>query len=103
MSCDDELDLDRLARDALHFRRRVIELGPGEELPADADAWRDAVVFLETGQVELECTAGERRRFGTGAVLCLVPPVRVLRNCGGDRVQLIAISRRLRTRPARSG
>ena len=94
MSGDEELDLDRLARDTLHFRRRVIELAPDEELGIDPDAWRDAIVFLETGEVELECVAGECRRFVAGAVLCLAPPVRVIRNCGGDRVRLISISRR---------
>jgi hypothetical protein len=94
MSCDEELDLDRLARDTLHFRRRVIELAADEELRIDARAWRDAIVFLETGEVELECSAGECRRFAAGATLCLVPPVRVLRNCGGERARLISISRR---------
>jgi hypothetical protein len=99
----DEFDLDRLARDELHFRKRVIELTPNDELRIDATAWRDAIVFLETGEVELECSAGERRRFASGAVLCLVPSVRALRNCGDDSARLIAISRRTRTRPTRIG
>jgi hypothetical protein len=103
MTCDDELDLDRLARDSPHFRRRVVELAPDEELRIDADPWRDAIVFLETGELELECVAGECRRFATGAVLCFTPPVSVLRNCGRDRAQLIAISRRAREQPKRSG
>jgi hypothetical protein len=103
MSCDEELDLDRLARDSLHFRRRVVELAADEELRIDATAWRDAIVFLDTGEVELECVIGERRRFSKGAVLCLVPPVRVLRNCGADRARLIAISRRARNLPRRAG
>jgi hypothetical protein len=97
MSCDDELDLERLARDPLRFRRRVLELAPDEELPIDARSWRDAIVFLQTGEVELECRVGGCRRFAPGAVLCLLPPVRLLRNCGGDRVRLIAISRRTLT------
>jgi hypothetical protein len=103
MSCDEQFDLNRLARDELHFRKRVIELTPNDELPIDAGAWRDAIVFLETGEVELECSAGERRRFASGAVLCLIPPVRVLRNSGDDTARLIAISRRTRTRPPRIG
>jgi hypothetical protein len=97
MSCDEGLDVERLARDALHFRRRVVELARDEELRIDAGAWQDAIVFLDTGEVELECVAGERRRFSKGAVLCLLPPVRVLRNCGAGRARLIAISRRKRT------
>jgi hypothetical protein len=98
MSCDEELDLDRLAGDSLHFRRRVVELAPEEGWwRIDAGSWRDAVVFVETGEVELECFAGGSRRFASGAVLCLRPPVRLLRNCGSESVRLIAISRR---RPA---
>jgi len=94
MSCDEELDVDRVARDSLHFRKRVLELAPDEELRIDAGAWADAIVFLETGEVELECVAGERRRFSAGAVLCLRPPVRFLRNSGSESARLIAISRR---------
>jgi quercetin dioxygenase-like cupin family protein len=97
MSCGEELDLDELARDALHFRRRVVELAADEELRIDAAAWGDAIVFIETGEVELECVAGERRRFSAGAVLCFRPPVRFLRNSGSESARLIAISRR---RPA---
>jgi len=103
MSCDGALDLDALARDSLCFRRRVVELASDEELVVDASAWRDAIVFLESGEVELECCAGECRRFATGAVLCLRPPVTVLRNCGADRARLVAITRRARAWPRRSG
>jgi quercetin dioxygenase-like cupin family protein len=97
MSCGEELDLDELARDALHFRRRVFELAAGEELRIETAAWEDAIVFLEAGEVELECVAGERRRFAAGAVLCFPPPVRLLRNRGAQLARLIGISRR---RPA---
>jgi quercetin dioxygenase-like cupin family protein len=103
MRRDDELDVERLARDALHFRRRVVELAPDDELHIDAAAWRDAIIFLDSGDVEVECVVGERRRFSKGAVLCLVPPVRLLRNCGGDRARMIVISRRTSTRATHSG
>jgi len=103
MSCDEELDLDQLARDSLHFRRRELELAPGEELRIDARAWRDAIVFLESGEVELECAEGERSRFAVGAVLCFPPPVRVLRCSGDEPARLITISRRTRERTKRSG
>ena len=103
MSCDEQFDLNRLARDELHFRKRVIELTTNDELRIDAAAWWDAIVFLEAGEVELECSAGERRRFAPGAVLCLVPPVQALRNCGDDSALLIVISRRTPTRPPRTG
>jgi hypothetical protein len=103
MSCDEELDLERLARNSPRFRRRVVELASGAELRIDAAVWRDAVVFLQAGEVELQCLAGGSRRFAAGAVLCLLPPVSVVRNCGRVRVRLIAISRRRPAAPERSG
>jgi hypothetical protein len=95
MSSEGGLDLDRLARDARHFRRREVELAPAAVVRVDADAWRDAIVFVEAGEVEVECTAGDRRRFATGAVLCFAHPARVIRNCGGEPTRLLAISRRV--------
>ena len=94
MSCDEELDLDQLARDSVHFRKRELELAPGEVLRVDARVWRDAIAFLENGEVELECSAGERSRFAIGAVLCFPAPVRFLRNSSDEPARLIAISRR---------
>jgi hypothetical protein len=91
---DDALDVERLARGSLRFRKRVIELGGDEELRVDDERWRDAIVFLQRGEVELECSAGVRRRFAAGAVLCLLPPVRVVRNRAGEPARMIAISRR---------
>lgn len=103
MSSDEELDLDRLARDLLHFRSHVIELAPGEELDVDAGRWRDVLVLLESGEVELECAAGERSRFPAGAVLCLRPSVRFLRGSGCEPARLIAISRRSGKSQTRTG
>jgi hypothetical protein len=103
MSRDENLDFDRLARDSLHFRRRVVDVAPGEQLDIDTDRWRDALVVLESGEVELECAAGERSRFAAGAVLCLLPPVCFLRNTNSDPAQLIAFSRRALERSKRSG
>lgn len=103
MSRDKGLDLDRLARDSLHFRRRVVDVPPGEELDIDTDRWRDALVVLESGEIELECASGQRSRFAAGAVLCLLPPVCVLRNTNSEPARLITISRRTRERSKRSG
>jgi hypothetical protein len=96
MSADDALDVDRLPRDTLHFRRRAVEVAPHDELLLDAAAWADAVVFVAAGEIELECDRGECRRFEPGAVLRLAPPLRALRNPGAEPAQLIAISRRRR-------
>jgi len=103
MSRDEELDFSRLAQDTAHFRRRVVELSPDEDLSVDSGSWRDTIAFVEEGEVELECVAGERRRFAQGAVLCFPPPVRLLRNCSGEPARMIVISRRTRERSKPAG
>ena len=74
------------------FRRATVELAPGESL--DAAAWLDAIVFVTAGELELECTRGGLRRFTAGAVLCAVPSLRLIRNCGAVSAQFVAVSRR---------
>ena len=47
------------------------------------------------GDVDLECSAGGRRRFHAGAVLWLAgTDIRVLHNVGVEPVILVAVSRR---------
>ena len=104
MSDDGEIDVDRLGRDSALFRRRVVELAPQQEVRLHADAWRDAIVFLTAGEVELECEAGVRHRFGPGAILCLAPlRLSVMRNRGAAPARLLAISRRAASPPMASG
>jgi len=102
MSCDDDFDPEQLARDSADFFRRSIELAPDQELSSSLAAWRDAIVFLTDGEIEFVCVEGERRRFRRGAMLCLTPTVRLLRNSGTEPARLIAISRRNHL-PKRSG
>ena len=97
MSCDDDFDPEQLARDRSDFFRRVIELAPDQELPSSRVACQGAIVFLTDGDVELECAAGGRRRFTRGAMLCLTPTARLLRNSGAEPARLIVISRRKRS------
>lgn len=77
------------------FARRTVVLEPGTSRPsADAD-WHDAIVMVERGTVDLECTAGGRRRFAAGAVLWLTGiSLRALHNAGVEPVVLVAVSRR---------
>jgi hypothetical protein len=104
MSDDGEIDVDRLGRDAALFRRRVVELAPEQEVRLDAGAWRDAIVFLTAGEVELECETGVRHRFGRGAILCLAHlRLSVLRNSGAAPARLVAISRRAESPPRAGG
>jgi quercetin dioxygenase-like cupin family protein len=77
------------------FRLRTVALAPGRELAFDEAEWRDALVVVERGEIELECPDGSRERFGRGDVLCLVGvALRALRNPGGEAVLLVAVSRR---------
>jgi hypothetical protein len=74
---------------------RVVALAPGHRLAYDGAEWRDAVVVVERGEIELECLGGSRRRFGHGDVLCLDGlPLRALHNRGREPVVLAAVSRR---------
>jgi hypothetical protein len=69
MSCDEELDFSLLAQDTARFRRRVVELSPGEDRPSTLGSWRDAIAFVEEGEVELECAPVSAGAL-PGAVLC---------------------------------
>ena len=76
------------------FLRRRVVLEPGVSRPSHDDEWRDALVTVECGEVDLECAAGGRRRFAAGAVLWLTGiDIRVLHNVGVGPVVLVAVSR----------
>jgi hypothetical protein len=81
------------------FRRREIALLPGGARAFDAEEWRDALVVVERGAVELESLSGARCRLEPGAVAWLVGlPLRALHNPGAETAVLVAVSRR-GTRP----
>jgi hypothetical protein len=76
------------------FERRVITIAPGEARSYDQDDWRDALVLIEQGDVDLECFAGGHRTFGRGAMLWFDGlSLRTLRNRGDEPAVLVAISR----------
>jgi hypothetical protein len=78
------------------FRARVVRVPPGGTRPIDESEWRDAVVAVEHGEVELECRAGGRRRFGTGSLLWLTGlGLRAIHNHGGKDAVLVAVRRRV--------
>jgi hypothetical protein len=57
--------------------------------------WRDALVLVARGQIELESLGGESCRFGRGSILCLVGlQLRALRSRGREPTVLVAVSRR---------
>jgi hypothetical protein len=83
------------------FDVRRIVFAPGAERRYHESEWRDVIVVVESGWLELECDSGSSRHFGSGAVLWLIDlPLRVLRNVGTAPTVLVALSR---PRTARSG
>ena len=76
------------------FPVRRIVVASGVARPYDEAEWLDAVVVVERGEIELECTRGGRRRFCAGDVLWLVGlPLRALHCCGSGPAVLLAVSR----------
>lgn len=81
------------------FEVRVTAVAPGRERTYHEADWRDALVVVDRGSVELESLDGSRERFARDDVLWLEGlPLRALHNCGGEPAVLLAISR-----PRRSG
>jgi hypothetical protein len=77
------------------FRVRAIAIEPGGARVYDEVEWRDTIVLVERGAIELECVDGGRSRFGRGDVLFLVGlPLRAVRNPGPEPAVLVAVSRR---------
>jgi hypothetical protein len=76
------------------FELRAVELAAGAVRIYNESEWRDALVVVTRGEIELESAAGESRRFGRGSVLCLVGlPLRALRSRGTEPAVLVAVSR----------
>jgi hypothetical protein len=76
------------------FDVRRIVVAPGAERLFDEAEWRDAIVVVESGRIELECRSGRRCGFRRGDVLWLIGlPLRALHNSGRAPTVLIAVSR----------
>jgi hypothetical protein len=80
------------------FRVRTVAVGP--DRPFREVEWRDALVIVEQGEIELEGASGARCRFGPGDVLWLGGlPLRALRSSGAEPAVLVAVSRAGPQRP----
>ena len=76
------------------FQRTVTVLAPDETRPYDETEWRDALVVVKRGEIELECLAGGRRAFREGDVLFLSGlSLRAMHNRGAEPTVLVAVSR----------
>jgi hypothetical protein len=90
-------------REPLSFRRRALPprftraelaVAPGATRAYREAEWRDALVVVEEGEIELECVGGSRRTFCRGDVLCLAGlPLRALHNRGAAPAVLVAVAR----------
>lgn len=79
------------------FKVRHMTIAAGRDLAYDEAEWRDAIVVVERGSLDIECLGGNRSTFATGAVLCLDRlPLRTLHNGGNEPVLLFAVSRGIR-------
>jgi hypothetical protein len=96
MSDEDALDVERLGRSASRsFSRRVIELQPGACLDHDDAFWRDAIVFLTAGELDVECSGGTGHCFRAGDILTFASlPIRRAHNSGAEPTRLLVIWRR---------
>lgn len=78
------------------FDVHVVVLWPGCERPFEAAEWRDALVEVDRGQVDIEFCSGARRRFGPGDLLWLAGlDLRALRNREREPAVLVALFRTL--------
>jgi hypothetical protein len=77
------------------FELLVITLAPGRVRAFEPAEWRDGIVVVERGAVELQASGGDRARFGRGAVMSLagLPPCE-LHNDGRDTAVLTVVRRR---------
>ena len=76
------------------FQVRVVAVAPGRTRAYDEAEWRDALVIVEHGQIELEGLSGSRRSFEPGDMLGLVGlPLRALHNHGREPTLMIAVTR----------
>ena len=77
------------------FERRRVVLAPGSSRPFVDAEWRDALVTIDSGALELECRRGTRRRFPAGSILWFSDlGLRAMHNHGSVPAVLVAISRR---------
>lgn len=76
------------------FEYRAVTFEPGGDRIYHRSEWRDALVLITRGEIELECRDGSRRQLGRGDVFWLAGlPLRRIRNRGPEPARLITIRR----------
>jgi hypothetical protein len=81
--------------DRTGFVLRAVAIEPGGRRAYDECEWRDALVVVRRGEIELECLSGSSSPFRRGDLLWLAGlPLRAVHNRGRDPVLVVAVSRR---------
>ena len=76
------------------YRTREVRIQSLGERPYSAEEWRNALVIVRSGVLELVSRGGVRRRFGLGSLLFLANlRLRSLRNPGGVPTVLSVVTR----------
>jgi quercetin dioxygenase-like cupin family protein len=92
---DDQRPLMLSGRAWPSFVAQTVVIAPRCMVPFNESNWLDALVIVESGEVELETTSGLRRRFRSGDTLWLTGlPLRCLHNPNDEPVLLKVVSRR---------
>ena len=85
------------------LERRMVVIPPRATVAYEPGEWHGALVVVELGEIELECSLGDRYQFATGDVLSLHGlDLCALHNRGVEPVVLVAISRRRGLEPEES-
>ncbi len=78
------------------FAVRVVVLSGGGRLIFDAHEWRDSLVEVASGELEIQLRSGRRLLCQAGTLLPLAGlPIRALRNPRRECTSLVAVSRRV--------
>jgi hypothetical protein len=76
------------------FETAAVPVAPGSERVYDEADWRDALVVVEHGEIDLEGLSGTSWRFARGDMLWLSGlPLRALCNRGREPALLVAVWR----------
>jgi hypothetical protein len=76
------------------FTRSVVTIDVGGSLSCGSATWRDALVIVARGAIDVETSDGTRMRFLAGAVLTVADlPLSRLHNGGTEAAELVTVRR----------
>jgi quercetin dioxygenase-like cupin family protein len=79
-------------------RRRSLVIPPGSRHAYRPSDWKEAIVMVQRGEIELECPGQPPRRFGPGDLLWLGGPgPGALRNRGPGQAVRVVVSKQPRS------